>query len=368
MARPKHVLVVDTNAIHSNYRFTDLYVEYVFKVAKLGRLELAVPRIVLDEFLGQFRRTVTENLSALRRESKIFEKLTGSQLKNKQAISSKSVDRYVTSLRRDFTEKLNASNGRMVEVPKHSLLSVAVDKALDSRRPFREHGKGIFDAGIWEVVKVELSNDHITVFVTSDNDFRKRNSESLHSDLVSEVEELGFKSDQIVLVRSFKEYVEQFLFDEVFSNQMEKKYKKHRTQIATGIQGWIDTQIPIRVGNGLFRAHGELDRLKPDEIWLESASLLDYVEFVRAVKDYDGEAIVEIEAEIEGLFEFGMWRSEYYDFDARSPGFLSRPVDDDDSHYVRCEAHVTVSFMVEARVKIDDFSLEELSVTFGDSD
>ncbi len=212
-------LVLDSNVIFQDPCFRGKLLDCLKGLRELGD-SVHVPKLVIEEVvrrhesaLEELCRNLQKLLPAIQRVDPEFAEQTCSWSERNPRDSA---DRF----RGELAGALEALGGEVLEYPTTPHCEL-VRRDLDRKRPFTFVGKrqkttGYRDALIWEsVVSLAQSHAERIAFVTEDKDFLSPNknttSDSLHPDLVGDLEQRGVDADGVVVFRGVDVLFDQYI-------------------------------------------------------------------------------------------------------------------------------------------------------------
>lgn len=177
-------IVLDSNIIRSNWYLSGANMTVIEKLIKLNVCKLVVPDIVVLEVNNLFRKEVNKAIREVNSLKTILTELSLSvSCPDTEEICGKYRDRLNERLDNLKVQRLTYSS-----IPQDKIVA----RAISSRRPFQEGGKGYKDAIIWENILSVAGSDDETFVITNDlNDFSdKSKDKQLHPDLVKDLEDM----------------------------------------------------------------------------------------------------------------------------------------------------------------------------------
>lgn len=183
----KPVVILDTNALYGAKPFTRSESAVLLALAKIGRIRLVVPDVVVRELARQWADSIDDHAARIGSAAKSIDGITSEVSGPSSSVQLPVIDR--SSLHKSAISTLNQ---RGAETPACPAVAVAdlLERDLDRRKPFGKDGKGFRDALIWENVKVTcagLARATPVLFVTNNSNDFCDDSGDLHPDLRGEL-------------------------------------------------------------------------------------------------------------------------------------------------------------------------------------
>jgi len=369
-------IILDTNIIHQDYKMTGQRILKLFEASKKLGYELMIPEVVIDEIINQYRceietvhNTYIKSLSQIR-------KLTDT--KNKAPYDTPLfVEDECNEFMAAFIQRIQDLGITIMPYPKVAHKEI-VFKDLNHRKPFRNDSKGYRDALIWESVKEHLIPskklfDECQVLFLSENTKDFGDSGKLHSDLIEELEALGFTSEVVELVSNvdsfFKEKIDQEFEDlKVIQERLQKDYKYNRINVKEEIEKVLyDEYVVNEDFNNGYYPDGDDVSLFPQEF--ENPDIKDIsvkeisVSSVRKLTDQT--ILVQCDVTSTASGDAYMYKADYYLFDEDN---LPTIVDNDwNKHYMLVLVSVNIKTEVTLHVsprfsKINSVEVRTLEV------
>jgi len=266
-----------------------------------------VPRVVLDETINKYGEMFEKTLNGTRRLGvKSLEFVTGTTITS----SDEAKNEYQAYLLRN----LQRVNAQVVDYPEVAHAEL-MERALARKKPFRKSDTGGYrDTLIWMTILQKLSEHARISFITSNTtDFSDpSNKINLHPHLVEDINELGQDTGEISFFITLDSFVEQHIRPtlELLDNT--------RTQIENDT--YEEFNLHDLLVSHLMETIEHID-LEPTDIGfpLEYESpTISAIEDVLNIRNVDArrlsdnEILVSFSAEIEGVFTFFIYKSDYY--------------------------------------------------------
>lgn len=213
-------IVLDTNVLQQDFRLRSGRWRVIAEFAEKVNARFALPQIVLDETVANYRRALERRRAEVVRAA---EELSG-LLRTPWALPVlPDVEAEVASFTDGLLRGLSVRNADIVPYL-HDHLTDAIGRAIARRRPCSDKGEEIRDAVLWSaVLHVAKERGGHVCFVSQNVRQFGQDAETLHSDLVAEAAALG------VLVEYFP--------------SLEAFARKHATPIAFIDAEWIESQL-----------------------------------------------------------------------------------------------------------------------------
>lgn len=200
------IVVLDTNALHSDAWLTGQHGRALVDLASEGRIRLIVPEVVRDEILRQ-RREAAEKAWKTADEALDEMQKAGLNVSESKARLKATFGRIDSEFEGAFAELFGRDGVSMEPTPDIDVKKL-VERDLARRRPFLETEQerkkksfGFRDVVIWETVLAVLdgadSGDTV-LFVTADNGFVERDETvKIHPDLLEDLDARGVDHGRI---------------------------------------------------------------------------------------------------------------------------------------------------------------------------
>ncbi len=369
-------IVLDTNIIHQDYKLIGHRILKLFEASKSLGYELMIPEVVIDELITQYRREMESVHSSYIKSLSQIRKLTGT--KNKAPYDSPQfVDDECAAFETAFLQRIKELGITIMPYPKVTHKKMAL-KDLNRRKPFREDSKGYRDALIWEAVKEHLIPskklfDECQVLFLSENTKDFGENGKLHSNLIEELEELGFTWEVVELVSNvdafFKDKIDQE-FEElkVIQDRLQKDNKYNRINLKEELEKALYDEYVVKGAfDRGYDPDGDDVSLFPREF--ENPDIQDLtvneisVSSVRKLSDQT--VLVQCEVTSTASGDAYVYKADYYLFDEDN---LPTVIDDDwNKHYmlvlVSVDVKTEVTLHVSPRLsKVNSIEVRTLEV------
>ena len=203
-------VVLDSNIIIADFHFSSSEFKILLTSAKIRRIELYIPHIVLDEVFNKFRQQLEKSQSEICSGFENLNRLTKIGLES--GVSNDFIAACKCNYESYIEEVISIHNIQIIPYPNTSHQYLA-KKAMHIKKPFNINEKGYRDSLIWESVKSLISKDnaHIetsleVVFITGNYKDFLTDEGDFHDDLLSELKIEGIKSESIFALRSVRDF------------------------------------------------------------------------------------------------------------------------------------------------------------------
>lgn len=352
-------IVLDTNIIYQDYKLNGQRILKLYEASKRLGYELAVPEVVVDEVVNQYRRDLESANSAFVKGITQLRKLTG--LKGKFPFESPVfVDEQCRLFETDYHQRIKELGITIMPYPKvaHKMM---VAKDLRRIKPFREDSKGYRDALIWETVKENLIPskmlfDECQIILLSENTKDFGEDGKLHADLEKELEGIGFTCEVVELMSNvdafFKDRIDtEFEELSTIQEKLQKEYKYNRVDLKQTIEESLHNEYVV---NGAFDSgydpKGADNSIFPREF--ENPDIQDVsvneitVSSVRKLTDQT--VLVQCNVKSTASGDAYVYKADYYLFDEDN---LPTVLDNDwNKHYMLVAVEVNVTSEVTLHV------------------
>lgn len=356
-------VLLDSNIYRHDLTLDGGKFRLLFNQAAQGRFNLVLPEVVAREVPELYRREIDTKLKELGRSAR--------RLKSLQipVAEQKAIDMEVKAAEfRGYLEsKILEAGGEVVQLPdvSHDHL---VNKAIRRRKPFSGKGAGYRDALIWQTT-AGLTREDKTVALITDNykDFASADSETLHADLISELEEAGGKAESVLLYRDLDSFLKAWVPVEEAALQRvrdllgdEAKRARLEEALAT-----LLGQFPLPdEGRGFL---GSLS-VNPEGAWIETFNELESIEATSAYSLSGDDASVELTARVAVTIDFLAHKGDLYSAeqmydlgDEIDPPFYIYDYDYND-WMAAAAAPMNLSLSVEATFRAEPEELDDIEI------
>lgn len=201
--------ILDANIIIADFRFNSTDSRVLLESSKRGDIDLYVPEIVLDEVFNKFEERLVEAKSKIDKELSIVRKMTNIESHNE--IDENFINKGIVEYK-EFVHKLfNENKVNILGYPNTPHKQI-VFKAIKKIKPFNTNEKGYRDALIWENIKslmpiigTNAANPDV-VFITNNKKDFCENDNSLHKELIAEIEKDDLEVESIRIYNTLNEF------------------------------------------------------------------------------------------------------------------------------------------------------------------
>lgn len=343
-------IIIDSNIYCADYHMTSSDFKVLFAGLSASDHRLFVPRVVLDEVVGNFRRELVTVRGRLAKVQSGYRRLTGGDLS--ASISDSDVERMTEEFRAEMGARLAAFPTTLLSYPEVSHEAL-VKRAINRERPFSEAGSGYRDALIWDSVVQVARGGHIVAFITADRKAFAGSGNELHPDLSADLAVQGIDSQRVLFYDSLKQFV-----DDHITPTLDAVTDDIRRQIEAGEFAGIDLldEIGIRIvestGGTEFEAF-DLDL--PSEAESPSIVAVHDVSNLRSadIRRLDSsELFVEIELDAEVESYFSIYGADFWAMSERELASVFVSDRDAGDKYISASAvtsvHVGLSMTLDA--------------------
>ena len=197
-------LVIDTNIFFDDLRLKKS-LDLLFKKIENVHFSLRIPEVVVKETVNIYKEQRQLHLSRLLTSARELKSLTSLDINID--VKAEDFEKDLQAYDRYLREKI-LSNGDIVPIPDVTLQTL-IERDLDRRKPFKEHGVGFRDALIWETILNLVTREGYegVIFITKNTkDFSEKND--LHPDLIQDLESKGVNPDTVRLFVSVEQFIE----------------------------------------------------------------------------------------------------------------------------------------------------------------
>lgn len=353
-------IILDSNIIVADFWMDSPAFLILLESSKAGNIDLYFPKVVVDEVKNKFRQRIAHAQSTINGEIGKLNRLT--RLSIGKSLSESVMKKFVKKYEKHFDQVIKDNNITILPYPDTSHEYLA-RKARLKLKPFNENEKGYRDNLIWETIKKQLSayDEELpatpeVIFITANyTDFGE--SEQLHNDLFTELEEEGFHPDGVFIYTSLKEYNEKVVkLSLAMAVSFQNKIKGEKWE-ELGLKEYIDAHLYEEYnGSEIYHYHG----LAPyaNAVPMVSGFNDDYkIGQVSVRKLNPKEYIVDIKIDLETELDYYIDKHDYYGSDELLD--VSVIEEDWNDHVVAVSR--TVDVPVEITVVVDS-KLECISI------
>jgi hypothetical protein len=304
-----HVIVVlDTSIIGADFGLDSISFRLLFDNHHLTGHRVAVPEIVIQETVNRFREKLSAEMGKLAAAARELGKMTLEKVAVAKVDQPRNVQYYEQNLRR----KLQYRGNTILPLPRVRQQAL-IDRALKRRKPFSESGNGYRDALIWETILNygrKHRRDRVAFLTANTKDFCE--GTDLHQHLV----------DDLVAANLRKDYVKVFTTLQDFTGKevMPKLPRPHGDFVKYTTANWPK----FRLADSLLRLFE--DKLQHKEVdsdtlgqpyYIEDPTIQgihepDTIEVLNERRTKQKERILELQAEVECLFDCYIEKHEYW--------------------------------------------------------
>ncbi len=225
------IVILDTNVIYDDFRFIGQNADLFYSSLEYIGFKLYIPKVVFDEILNKYAQDIDEfknSYNKIHLKSRKLFKSFPSSLINDDYINGQKIEyqHFLT----DYFNKF----GTIIETyPKTSHRKI-INRMLSGKKPFNiNKEKGYKDFLIWEtIIDILKKEKKPIVFITDNfNDFADNNG-YLHKDLIDDLVNNGFESNDVILLRTLKDFRKKYIEpglkvqEDIWNQLEENKYPK----------------------------------------------------------------------------------------------------------------------------------------------
>lgn len=204
-------VIIDSNILIADFLMKSPNITILLESSKNKKIELFIPKIVVDEVANKYEQNLTKIHIDLVSELKKYNKLSESSIINPVLVEDvkEKIALYKEKIEKIFKDNL----ATILDYPKveHSVIA---KKAMLNKKPFNSNEKGYRDNLIWENIKSIISEDNPDAVSSPDlifisgkhKDFLGKENE-LHDDLLLELSTEN-KSSDVIIYQSLGEFNE----------------------------------------------------------------------------------------------------------------------------------------------------------------
>lgn len=316
-------IIIDTNIIRRDLKFKDRNYELIHDYLSKTNSRFVMPKIVLEEIAGVYKRLLIERRNDLGKSSKKLNSvlINNHVVINMNIIIEEEVKEYIEYLKAN----LKIKDDEIIEY-KLEYLNYIVRRSIDRIKPFSKNGQEFRDAILWLSILdyAKLTEEKAIVFI-SDNpkDFSASGKNELHPELFKEAE----SSDvSIYYFKTLNDFI-----------------KEHATKIDFINNGWLEQNIQIKTLENLFNKVIKSDNQMMLDMISDSLEsnkeATDYIEstgyIASSLEDFyvyemlDGTLILNVVYEIEKEYEFEFEEEVEEEYDKLEYSLEYDPLTDD---------------------------------------
>jgi len=202
-------IIIESNIICADFQLKGSSFRVLFDSLDRIGARLCIPQLVIDEVKNKYAECLWENKSKTDSILLNIKRLTGELTVN--SVSEDFVKEKVKNYDQMLLNKLSELKAVILKYPTISHKDL-VQRALSRRKPFSESGRGYRDALIWENVvelMAENKNEMFYFINANSHDFSDKNT--LHPDLIANLEKRGINPKNIVLFNGLEEFIDKHI-------------------------------------------------------------------------------------------------------------------------------------------------------------
>ena len=250
-------VVIDTTVLGRDGLLVSSETNLLFSYLQRSGGRLYVPEIVAQEALNLVRKKLHEYNRTLRD----LQRLTQDREQFELADVEAKLSEHQARLKKRF-EELGV---HILPIPPVSHAEL-VARALGSRRPFVEGGRGYRDALIWHTLLdfIRGSKERVVFISENSRDWAgNREGDCFHVDLVADLDEYQVSSDRLILLPTIARFNERFTLGAIAHAQPVAEGRDYpepdyRHLLVDGA-GFVDTQLASEIEHVLQKDYPELD-------------------------------------------------------------------------------------------------------------
>lgn len=178
-------IVFDTNILHDVYWFTQPKWQLILSVIELLPYELSIPRVVYDEILAHYKKSLESKIQNYNKSLKDINNIV--QKSNQINQITIDIDVNYNEYKRAFDAISYHPKIEIQDYPNVNHQDI-IDRAILRRKPFKPNGSGYRDTLIWESVKNLLNENKEIIFITNNSkDFLDESKIDIDKDLKDEL-------------------------------------------------------------------------------------------------------------------------------------------------------------------------------------
>ncbi len=199
-------IILDTNILRNDLFFKSKDFEVLKDYLKKTDSHFILPKIILQEIQGIYKRTIEENVQNFDKSRKSLNTILNKQLIGETSLN---IDKEVEDYIKFIYQKLELKERNIVPY-KNEYLPEIIERAIQRKKPFKDEDKGFRDAIIWLSIidYCKKCHEKQVIFISNNpKDFGDANiPNELHPDLKKEIEDLGIRVNYF---RTTKDFIEQ---------------------------------------------------------------------------------------------------------------------------------------------------------------
>jgi PIN domain len=281
---------------------------------------LAIPQLVMDEAINNFKEAITKIQSALKSQSREFQLWTGEELLPPG--TNDKVQKTIAKYEQDLKDTLLQAGTIIRSYPATSHEQL-VTKCLSRKRPFSEDGKeGYRDALIWESILeilVESAPEKVAFITNNSNDFFEKNKQALHHHMIEDLLQREIEVNRVDVFKNLHYFVDAYIKPKMETLNVEV-IESIRSDLSFGLGRHDKQEIEAGIFQAL-RTYDYGDGIESYEVGLppEAESItVSYVEDFSDLHTIDGRKLssgdwfIEATAIIRYQFDFFIYKADRY--------------------------------------------------------
>lgn len=356
-------VLLDSNIYRRDLTLNGGKFRLLFSQASQGRFGIVLPEVVARETTELYRREIDERLDALDKAGRRLRSL------RIPVAERDPVDKETAAAEfREYLESKVLNGGELLGLPvvSHDHL---VDQAIRKRRPFSGKGAGYRDALIWQSAMALTANDETVALVTDNRkDFAAADGETLHPDLVAELEAAGANGDSVLLYRDLDDFLEAWVPEEEAALQRVRELLANPEEMAKLEDKLATVLAQLELPNEGRAFLTELG-IDSEGAWVETLDQIESIEAKSAYSLGDADASIELEATVLTTIDFFAHKGDLYSAermhdlgDEIDPPFYIYDYDYNES-LAAAEAPVELSLVVQATFRAEPGDLDDIEIT-----
>jgi hypothetical protein len=300
------IVVVDTNQFYGDLRMVLRNFRILLGQHERGRLELAVPEVVLRELPKLFARNYSETLDKLDSAARKLSEL-GHDAGEQSELPA------VEQAREEYESRLRAdlSTGRVRTPPLPDTdLARLVDDSVAEIRPWQAKSRGFRDALIWLTVLDLAKEDSVVLVSNNSDDFAatKQQKDVLHADLRGQVIAAGHGENRVLLLPSLEEFIErhvpsaeQQLLQAIERLSADRQWREDLWNLASAALWQLDLGVHDDV-SVVDSVDAEIDNVTVSDVEIENLAIVN-------AYDSDKEEALLLELRVDAVLRFSFTTS-----------------------------------------------------------
>lgn len=338
-------VVLDTNAIHRDPWLKSDGADSLAKLAAAGACELVLPDVVIRELTRQQRESANEGRDDAMRLVERVER-GGAPMERVAAKLRDAIQALGPAIEENFRALLERPGIVRLPVPS-DLTEQLIARDLDRRRPFLDVGSkdqsaGFRDAVIWESLLGLLSTDEgyaQVVFVTADRGFLDKEGQTLHPDLVQDLDQIKVDCERVRTAKNSWDATKQVraLLEATVAAQEDARVSSAATDALLALVGESISMQMVYGGDYDFPSFVQFDVPPLDESTITHIEQLSAFDLRREEETIT--ATAEVAVSLDGFLAKSAW------FMDEDEGV--EVVSDWNDHYVLAQDELTATAIVE---------------------